>query len=142
MTLYHLIYTSRPFGYDEATLGAILTTARANNARDGVTGTLICRDDLFLQFLEGPERAVTAAFDRITHDDRHLEINRLHAGSVRTRRFPGWAMRHDPVRDWMWSRAEVDAGALSGATSDNLLQMFDRVASDPEHATPRACPMA
>jgi hypothetical protein len=140
MTLYHLIYNSRPFGYDEATLGAILNTARANNARDGVTGTLICRDDLFLQFLEGPEEAVEAAFGRIARDDRHIEVSRLLSGPADARRFPEWAMRHDPVRDWMWSRAEVDAGALSGASTADLLRVFDRVASDPEDAAAGTCP--
>lgn len=142
MALYHLIYKSQPFGYDEATLGAILNTARANNARDGITGTLICRDDLFLQFLEGPEDAVEAAFDRIARDDRHIEVGRLLSGPADTRRFPEWAMRHDPVRDWMWSRADVDAGALSEARPEDLLRVFDRVASDPEDATPAVCPRA
>ena len=37
-------------------------------------GALICRDDLFLQMLEGPEAVVEAIYGRIVRDDRHLEV--------------------------------------------------------------------
>jgi hypothetical protein len=59
--LLQLVYASRPFGFDAGTLTAILFDARRCNTRDGITGALICRDDLFLQLLEGPEAAVEAA---------------------------------------------------------------------------------
>ena len=63
--LLQLVYASRPFGFDAGTLTAILFDARRCNTRDGITGALICRDDLFLQLLEGPEAAVEAAYARI-----------------------------------------------------------------------------
>ena len=56
-----LIYASRPFGYDELTLVGILASARRNNERDGITGALICREDLFVQLLEGRRDLVTSA---------------------------------------------------------------------------------
>ncbi len=140
MALHYLIYRSRPFGYDESTLDTILVTARSLNARDDITGALICRDDLFLQLLEGPEHAVEAAFGRIARDDRHIEIERLLVGTVDDRRFPDWTMKHDPLRDWMWSRAEVDAGAVSGASSEDLLRVFAHVASDQDDRVPETCP--
>jgi len=86
-----LIYSSRPFGYDELTLVGILASARRNNERDGITGALICRDDLFVQLLEG-RRDVTAAFSRILHDDRHVDVVNLWSGDIDTRLFPGWSM--------------------------------------------------
>jgi hypothetical protein len=141
MTLYHLAYASRPFGYDEGTLDAILATARGRNARDGITGTLICRDDLFVQFLEGPEPAVEAAFARIARDDRHVGVERLFSGPAGERRFAAWAMRHDPVREWMWSREAVEAGAPAGTAPEALLAVFDRVAADPHDAPPARCPV-
>ena len=52
--LIQLIYSSRPFGFDEATLNGILMFARRNNPREAITGALICRHDLYLQLLEGP----------------------------------------------------------------------------------------
>ena len=54
-----------PFGYDGAMLAGILMYARRCNGRDAATGALICRDDLFLQMLEGPEAAVEATDGRI-----------------------------------------------------------------------------
>jgi hypothetical protein len=53
MPITQIIYASRPFGFDAALLAGILMDARRCNTRDGITGALICRDDLFLH---GPER--------------------------------------------------------------------------------------
>lgn len=111
MALLRIIYSSQPFGYDEATLAGILMDARRCNARDGVTGALICRRDVFLQLLEGPEPAVRGAFARIARDDRHLDIV-LHAAlPVPERLFGAWAMLHDPATSWL----PVDDGAPGGA---------------------------
>ena len=87
-----LIYSSRPFGYDELTLVGILASARRNNERDGITGALICHDDLFVQLLEGRRDVVTAAFSRISHDDRRVDVVNLWSGDIDTRLFPGWSM--------------------------------------------------
>jgi Sensors of blue-light using FAD len=75
--LLQLTYASRPFGYEANILSSILIEARRCNTRDGITGALICRDDLYLQLLEGPEKAVEAAYARICADDRHIEVRRL-----------------------------------------------------------------
>lgn len=48
-----LICSSQPFGYDELTLVGISAAARRNNARDGITGAVICRADLLVQLLGG-----------------------------------------------------------------------------------------
>lgn len=56
-----LIFASRLFGYDNLALKGILTTARRNNRRDGITGALICRDDLFVQ---RPNREITGLLYR------------------------------------------------------------------------------
>ena len=63
-----LIYASQPFGYDELTLVGISAAARCNNARDGITGAVICRADLLVQLrggiferLEPPEAASVPA---------------------------------------------------------------------------------
>jgi hypothetical protein len=99
-------------------LNGILADARRCNERDDVTGALICRADLYLQLLEGPEAAVRGAFARIVGDDRHLEPVCLVSAPVERRLFPGWAMRDDPARSWMWTQEEVAAGAVARATLD------------------------
>ncbi len=128
MTVFRAIYTSRPFGYDEAILSSILMQARKANARDDITGALICRADIYLQWLEGPEDKVRAAIARISRDDRHLEMTVHVAEPAETRVFGAWAMLHDPARTWIWSQAEIAAGALDRATPEEITGFFLRLA--------------
>jgi hypothetical protein len=128
MPLTQLIYSSRPFGFDDAILSQILMTARRNNANAHVTGCLICRGDLYLQLLEGPEEGVNRLYEAIFEDDRHLEVTRRMHRQIETRMFDGWAMRDDPAQSWLWTKAEVDAGALDRATAEEFLAVFQRVA--------------
>lgn len=128
MPLTQLIYSSRPFGFDDAILSQILLTARRNNANAHVTGCLICRGDLYLQLLEGPDEAVNRLYDAILEDDRHLEVTRRMRRETDTRLFDGWAMRDDPAQSWLWTKAEVDAGALDRADEAAYLAVFERVA--------------
>lgn len=131
MRLIQLIYASRPFGFDDSTLNGVLSAARRNNRRDGISGALICRADLYLQMLEGPRDLVTAAFSRILKDDRHMEIACVHAGDLTTRLFPDWDMLDDPARSWMWSQAEVANGAVQAASADEIRAIFARIAAEP-----------
>ena len=124
MTLFRAIYTSRPFGYDSAMLSGILIDARRANMRDGITGALICRDDVYLQWLEGPQDAVTAAIDRIRHDDRHIEVTLHVSKHVSERLFEGWAMLHDPAATWIWSPDDIAKGAIDRTTADELEGFF------------------
>jgi hypothetical protein len=131
MPMIQLIYASRPFGFDEGTLAGILMDARRCNERDGITGALICRGDLFLQLLEGPQDKVEAAYQRIAKDHRHLEIKLLSQRTVTERLFPAWAMRDDPARSWMWTQQEVNAGAIERATEADAVAIFERLAREP-----------
>ena len=131
MSLTQIIYSSKPFGFDASVLDDILTISRFNNSRDDITGTLICRADMYLQLIEGPDAAIQATYARIIGDDRHLEVNQLVSRAVTARMFPKWAMRDDPARSWMWSQAEVSAGAIQAATPDQILAIFERLAAEP-----------
>ncbi len=134
MALTRLIYASQPFGFDDAILNGILAAARRNNRRDDITGALVCRADLYLQMLEGPELAVKSAFQRIQRDDRHVDVSLIWSGAVGERLFPAWAMRDDPARSWMWNRAEVSAGAARNASRSEIDAVFARVAQEPAGA--------
>jgi hypothetical protein len=131
MRVTQLIYSSRPFGFDAGMLDDILLVARQRNGRDGVTGALLCRRDLFMQLLEGPRDKVTATFGRILRDDRHVEVALLWCGDATARLFPDWTMRDDPVRSWMWDRDAVAAGAVAGATAEEARQIFIRLSEEP-----------
>lgn len=124
MALFRAIYTSRPFGFDAGTLNGILLDARRANLRDGITGALICRSDIYLQWLEGPEMQVRAALARIERDDRHLELRVHLAESVSERTFGDWAMLHDPAASWIWSQDEVGDGAVDRASPEEIMAFF------------------
>lgn len=127
MDLFRAIYTSRPFGYDVSMLSGILMDARRANARDGITGALICRADIYMQWLEGPEAAVRAALARIREDNRHLEVTLHLEEHVTERMFANWSMLHDPAATWIWTPAEIDAGALQKAAPDELIGFFTKL---------------
>lgn len=127
MDLFRAIYASRPFGFDTAILSSILQDARRLNARDDITGALICRADVYLQLLEGPEQQVRNTLERIKRDDRHLEVTLHIAENAPERMFGGWAMLHDPAASWIWSQAEVSAGALERATPEDIMSIFTKL---------------
>jgi hypothetical protein len=130
MALAQLIYASQPFGFDDAMLNGILSDARRCNERDDITGALVCRADLYLQYLEGAETAVEAAFKRIARDDRHLGVMRLVFAPITARLFPTWAMLDDPARSWMWTQAAVADGAVTRASAAELVAVFARIAKE------------
>jgi hypothetical protein len=125
--LTQLIYSSVPFGFDRSMLAGILVAARRNNPRDGITGALICRQDLYLQLIEGPTEAIDALYAKIVADDRHQDVTPLCRGEVDGRLFGDWAMLDDPARSWLWSADEVAAGALTDAAPGEVLAVFERV---------------
>jgi hypothetical protein len=135
-SLIQIIYSSQPFGYNESTLAGILLDARRCNTRDEITGALVCRHDIYLQLLEGPEDKVRATLARIGRDDRHCGIEELVCAPITQRRFAKWAMLHDPAISWIWSEAEIAQGALDRATPPEIDRIFDKLASQVE--TPAA----
>ena len=132
MSLYRIIYSSRPFGYDSSMLNGILMQARRANERDDITGALICREDIFLQLLEGPEDKVKDTVARIKRDDRHIEV-RMHVEKhVSDRMFGEWAMLHDPVATWIWTQAEIDDDVIERATEAEVEGFFQRLRDQAE----------
>ena len=125
-----LIYMSEPFGFDSAILGGILTAARRNNPRHGITGALICRHDIYLQLIEGDVAPIDTLYARIAEDDRHLAVTLLSRADVRDRMFPDWAMLHDPARSWLWTAEEVGNGAVGAATPAALRHVFARAGAE------------
>lgn len=124
-----LIYRSQPFGFDKSMLAGILSAARRNNPRDGITGALICRHDLYLQLIEGPAQAIDALYGRILADDRHTNIALLLSEEASERMFPAWAMLDDEAPSLFWSAQDVAEGALEAATADELRAPFQRLSA-------------
>lgn len=130
MPMQQLIYASRPFGYDAQMLAGILAVSRVKNAQSDITGALICRPDIYLQLLEGPTGKVETTFERICRDDRHTEVQLLTRSKIEDRLFPNWAMKHDPARSWLWTREEINDGALERASAREVRSIFLRSANE------------
>ena len=128
--LKHLIYYSVPTTFDEETIEEILLKSRQNNAQSNVTGALICRSDLYFQYLEGPIDEVNKTFKKIELDNRHKNIQKIKEDETTRRLFASWAMREDPVKSWMWTRKEVKTGILTRIKSKEAFEAFERLSRE------------
>ena len=130
LDIFRLIYKSIPFGYDEAILNGILSDAISFNSKNDITGALICREDIYLQLLEGPEIEVNNTFRRILDDDRHLEVELLIKGHCKKRIFPNWKMKDDPARTWFWKKEEIQSGIFNTINKNEIIEVFEKVSDE------------
>ena len=130
MKLIQLVYCSQPFGFNLEILSAILVASRANNRKYDITGALICRSDIFLQLLEGPEQQVKNTYDAIQNDDRHVNVYNLIDRPIEKRLFPAWAMKDDPVKTWMWSQEEVSNGIVKSLSEKEVEEVFLKLSKE------------
>ena len=133
-----LIYRSRPFGFDQSVLDGILMAARRNNPQAEITGALICRQDMYIQLLEGPDEAIDALFARISVDDRHDEVKVEVITDIDERMFPEWDMYADTNPSMTFSKAEVEDGAIERSDTETMLGLFSAVATKARAAQTQA----
>ncbi len=98
--LYQLVYVSHSIiKGDEAhyrrEIDAILASARKHNARNNITGALLCNRDYFAQVLEGSHDNVQEVFERIQCDERHEHTTVLRFRPVQRRDFGDWTMAYE-----------------------------------------------
>ncbi len=68
--------------------------SEANNARDDLTGVLLCFKDVFYQIIEGPPDALYNCFNRIRIDPRHEDIFILDIkNNISQRLYGEWKMK-------------------------------------------------
>ncbi len=127
MQLFRLIYYSQPFGYDQIMLNGILIDAKTYNSKNDITGALICRDDIFLQLLEGPKSNILTTYTKILNDDRHLDVNLLVEEFCESRIFPQWHMKDDPARSWFWTKEQISSGILKTLSTNEVIEAFKKV---------------
>lgn len=80
-------------------IAQILTTSRANNVLDGLTGALLYHRGRFIQVLEGPDDAVLRRLAIIDGDGRHGGVQKLSEKQVGARQFPEWTMGFQALSD-------------------------------------------
>ncbi len=125
-----LIYRSQPFGFDQAMLDGILIAAQRNNRANDITGALICRQDMYIQLIEGPDEAIDDLFALIRTDDRHTDVQLETSEPVEQRMFPDWEMLADTNPSMTFSQTQVENGAVESASADTLRDVFRRIADD------------
>ena len=98
--LFALVYSSvEAEALDEAHLRAILESSRAANHAVGITGLLLHRGERFIQFLEGPERAVRTLVGKLATDSRHTRLRVLLEEPIERRQFGEWTMGYESDDD-------------------------------------------
>jgi hypothetical protein len=116
--------------FSEVSLALLLTISRANNEAVGITGTLIYRDQQFMQALEGPASAVRTALATISADPRHHDVWVLLEEPITERRYPQWSMRYQTLSDADVSAAPAWFGSPDSDTqraasrADELVAWF------------------
>ncbi len=116
-------------------IDSILKEAEEYNKAAEITGQLIYRGGVFIQLLEGEEKAVQALMGKITMDyKRHENIRVLFKRSITERLFPDWNMAFRSLDDdtfdlvgtiLPWQQL-VDASAnVDDIDSQKVIQIFE-----------------
>ncbi len=126
----YLIYVSTPFGFNKKNIDNILEISNANNKKNNITGCLIYRSDLYLQYLEGPSKDLEHTYNKILKDKRHTDIKKLSDMNTKRRLFASWAMRGDPLITSMWNNMDVKEGTVKKLNSSEAFKLFETVARE------------
>jgi hypothetical protein len=121
-------------------LAKILRVSVANNPKRGITGVVMYHEGMFLQYLEGPDRAVAETLEIIKDDPRHRNMFVLINDQIAERHFPDWAMAlADPTlmpaadQDLCRRLQEVVSDQASGVLKrqlQSLVANFHRIADN------------
>jgi hypothetical protein len=91
--LIHCIYASRGNpALSEASLPALLDSARRNNLSLDITGMLLFIEGSFFQVLEGDAPAVDRLYASIARDPRHDRVTQIIREPIAQRSFAEWSM--------------------------------------------------
>lgn len=91
--LHQVIYISMATKMmNEQDMHYLLQQATTNNNKTGITGILLYKSGLFLQYLEGTKNAVQNLYTKIKNDRRHTSLIKIHDKDISERVFKNWAM--------------------------------------------------
>jgi hypothetical protein len=93
MHLERLIYRSKAVtNLGHLHLFYLMSQTCASNRRRGITGLLQYDQGVFTQYIEGPDDAVEALWQRIQQDPRHTQLELIRREPCIDRRFRDWTM--------------------------------------------------
>ena len=140
MPLSRIIYSSQAApGLGLAQQREILERARHSNEKLGITGILLYCEGRFVQAIEGERSDVSALFQRISADRRHLQITLIDVSDEEERLFGEWEMkfvsltqtqtreRAEAIRGAMGAFEKFDPDAMSSDSLRALLVDLSRV---------------
>jgi hypothetical protein len=109
----------------------ILSTARSENPKLGITGLLLFDNGKFLQVLEGEKFHLDALMENIARDKRHNNIQILVDAPIDHRELEGWNMEAFDItntkeKDWDLLKNFRDAYLASFKVSANQLVSWIR----------------
>ena len=127
--LVRCLYVSRAaIPLTSVILDKILEQSRTKNPRQGITGLLCFRDELFVQVMEGGRDAVCELFNTIVRDDRHKDVRLLAFDEIAERQFSNWTMGKvniDTINPGLLlkysEKAEINPYTCSGQATLSLL---------------------
>jgi hypothetical protein len=131
--MHHIIYLSqatRSLSDDE--LAKLLTQAREDNTRQGITGALVYGAGQFMQIIEGEEAALAMLYAKLLQDGRHGQVFKFADKPIAQRSFADWSMAFRPLSAEQFAelagyltpeQLNLQAPGLS-ATDGMLLQMM------------------
>jgi hypothetical protein len=124
--MYFILYTSNASEKcSSEDIASILEASRRNNPSNSVTGILISKKPEFLQYLEGPEKAVRALYEKIKTDSRHSSIKTVRDGEIEARVFPNWEMGFAGEEDlqplkWKWDVDKLTRFSFADELEDSM----------------------
>lgn len=89
---YYSAYKNQPTQSSEIIINDILNTSRRNNAMNHITGFLMFKKNVLLQYIEGEEASIEKLMINIMKDPRHCSITFIHNKMISERDFPNWQM--------------------------------------------------
>ena len=95
--LHQIIYLSKLIEHDEKLIKNVIEKALWHNPRYGITGMMLYADGDILQVLEGPKNEVTALFEKIQRDPRHIDVFVVIDEVLAVRHFPEWSMGYKKI---------------------------------------------
>lgn len=100
MDIFSLTYVSSASElYSKDIYRDIALSSRAFNESHGITGMLLVFNETVMQFLEGPEIAIKALYQKIEADTRHKGPVIVSTRILDKREFPDWSMGYKELVD-------------------------------------------
>lgn len=113
----------------------LLHQATTNNNKTGITGILLYRSGLFLQYLEGTKNTVQSLYTKIKNDRRHTSLIKMHDKPISERVFKNWAMEFRYLKninsllsfdDYLRSHIDDNAKESNRRAIYNFIMSFDQ----------------